>query len=108
MRDYNYRGHSAAQTIEAWPKVRSGEDKNIFPYNGEADVLFNSTLVYETSLLKKYALPLLEEITPDQPEYGEARRLLGFFRLFETIEDETDVPNNSILREFIGGSVFVE
>jgi len=108
VRDYNYRGHSAAQTIEAWPKVRSGEDKNIFPYNSEADVLFNSTLAYETSLLKKYALPLLEEITPDQPEYGEARRLIGFFRLFETIEDETDVPNNSILREFIGGSVFVE
>jgi len=108
VRDYNYRGHSAAATIDAWPKVRSGEDKNIFPYNGEADVLFNSTLVYETSLLKKYAEPLLEEITPDQPQYGEARRLLEFLRLFRTIEDEKDVPNNSILREFIGGSVFVE
>ena len=59
-------------------------------------------------LLKKYAEPLLEEITPDQPEYGEARRLLDFFRFFRTIENEKDVPNNSILREFIGGSVFVE
>ena len=108
VRDYKYRGHSAAATIDGWPKVRSGEDKNIFPYNGEADVLFNSTLVYETSLLKKYAEPLLKEIGPDQPQYGEARRLLYFLRLFRTIDDENDVPCNSILREFIGGSVFVE
>ena len=108
VRDYNFRGHSAAATIDSWPKVRSGEDKNIFPYNSAADVLFNSTLAYEIGLLKKYAEPLLEEITPDQPEYGEARRLLDFFRFFRTIENEKDVPNNSILREFIGGSVFVE
>ena len=108
VRDYKYRDHSAAATIDAWPKVRGGEDKNIFPYNGEADVLFNSTLAYEIGLLKKYAEPLLEEITPDQPEYGEARRLLDFFRFFRTIENEKDVPNNSIIREFIGGSVFVE
>ena len=108
VRDYKYRGHSAAATIDAWPKVRGGEDKNIFPYNSAADVLFNSTLAYETGLLKKYAEPLLEEITPDQPQYGEARRLLDFFKLFKTIEDDEDVPNNSILREFIGGSVFVE
>ena len=108
VRDFKYRGHSAAATIDAWPKVRSGEDKNIFPYNSEADVLFNSTLVYETSLLKKYAEPLLKDITSDMPQYGEARRLLYFLRLFRTIEDEKDVPNNSILREFIGGSVFVE
>ena len=108
VRDYRYRNHSAAQTIDSWPKVRGGEDTNIFPYNNEADVLFNSTLAYEIGLLKKYAEPLLEEITPDQPEYGEARRLLDFFRFFRTIENEKDVPNNSILREFIGGSVFVE
>ena len=108
VRDYNFRGHSAAATIDGWPKVRGGEDKNIFPYNSAADVLFNSTLAYEIGLLKKYAEPLLEEITPDQPEYGEARRLLDFFRFFRTIENEKDVPNNSILREFIGGSVFVE
>ncbi len=108
VRDFRYRGHSAAATIDSWPKVRSGEDTNIFPYNSEADVLFNSTLAYEIGLLKKYAEPLLEEITPDQPEYGEARRLLDFFRFFRTIENEKDVPNNSIIREFIGGSVFVE
>ena len=108
VRDYRYRNHSAAATIDGWPKVRSGEDTNIFPYNNEADVLFNSTLAYEIGLLKKYAEPLLEEITPYQPEYGEARRLLDFFRFFRTIENEKDVPNNSILREFIGGSVFVE
>ena len=108
VRDYRYRGHSAAATIDSWPKVRSGEDTNIFPYNNEADVLFNSTLAYEIGLLKKYAEPLLEEITPDMPEYGEARRLLDFFRFFRTIENEKDVPNNSIIREFIGGSVFVE
>ena len=108
VRDYRYRGHSAAATIDSWPKVRSGEDTNIFPYNSEADVLFNSTLAYEIGLLKKYAEPLLEEITPDQPQYGEARRLLDFFRFFRTIENEKDVPNNSIIREFIGGSVFVE
>ena len=108
VRDYRYRGHSAASTIDSWPKVRSGEDKNIFPFNNEADVLFNSTLAYEIGLLKKYAEPLLEEITPDQPEYGEARRILDFFRFFRTIENEKDVPNNSIIREFIGGSVFVE
>jgi len=108
VRDYRYRNHSAAATIDGWPKVRSGEDTNIFPYNNEADVLFNSTLAYEIGLLKKYAEPLLEEITPDQPEYGEARRLLDFFRFFRTIENEKDVPNNSIIREFIGGSVFVE
>ena len=108
VRDYRYRNHSAAATIDGWPKVRSGEDTIIFPYNNEADVLFNSTLAYEIGLLKKYAEPLLEEITPDQPEYGEARRLLDFFRFFRTIENEKDVPNNSIIREFIGGSVFVE
>ena len=70
VRDYKYRGNSAAQTIAQWPKVRAGEDKNIFPYNGEADVLFNSALVYELSVLKKYAEPLLEGVSPDQPEYS--------------------------------------
>lgn len=108
VRDYKYRGHSAAGTINDWPKVRAGEDKNIFPYNGEADVLFNSALAYETCILKKYALPLLEEIKPDEPEYSEAVRLKEFFRFFREIEDEDDVPNNSIIREFIGGSVFTE
>lgn len=108
VRDYKYRGHSAAATIALWPNVRAGEDKNIFPYNGEADVLFNSALVYELAVLKKYAEPLLKEVRPDQPEYSEAVRMLDFIRFFDVIEDENIIPNNSIMREFIGGSVFVE
>lgn len=108
VRDYKYRGHSAAETIAQWPKVRAGEDKNIFPYNGEADVLFNSALVYELSILKKYAMPLLEKVEPTQPEYSEAVRMLKFIKFFDVIEEEQYVPNNSIMREFIGGSIFVE
>ena len=108
VRDYKYRGHTAAGTINEWPKVRAGENLNIFPYSGEADVVFNSTLAYETCLLKKQAQPLLEEIKPEEPEYSEAQRLLEMLRFFTEIENENDVPNNSILREFIGGSVFVE
>ncbi|MBQ6400978.1 MAG: nucleoside kinase [Firmicutes bacterium] len=107
-RDYKYRGHSAASTIANWPKVRAGENKNIFPYNGEADVLFNSALEYEIPLLKKDVEPLLKEIGVDEPEHGEAIRILKFLEFFRTIEDESVVPNNSIIREFIGGSVFTE
>lgn len=106
VRDYNYRGHSAADTIANWPKVRAGENTNIFPYNSEADVLFNSVLEYEIPMLKKYAQPLLEAIGPDQPEYSEAVRILRFLEFFAVMEDETIIPNNSIIREFIGGSVF--
>lgn len=108
VRDYKFRGHSAAQTIALWPKVRSGEDVNIFPYNGRADVLFNSAMVYELSVLKKYAQPLLEAVGPEEEEYSEAVRMLKFIRFFDVIEEEQDIPNNSIMREFIGGSVFVE
>lgn len=108
VRDHLYRGHSAQETIASWPKVRKGEDKNIFPFNGEADVLFNSALTYELALLKKHAAPLLEKIDQSEPEYSDARRLLNFLHFFEVIEDETIIPNNSILREFIGGSIFAE
>lgn len=108
VRDYKYRGHTAAHTISQWPKVRAGEDKNIFPYNGQADVVFNSALVYELAVLKKYAEPLLEEVQPDQHEYSEAVRMLNFIKYFEAIEEEQYVPNNSIMREFIGGSIFME
>ncbi len=108
VRDYKFRGHSAAQTIAMWPKVRAGEDVNIFPYNGRADVLFNSALVYELSLLKKYAWPLLKAVRPDEEEYSEAVRMLKFIRFFDVIDEDVDIPNNSIMREFIGGSVFVE
>lgn len=108
VRDYKYRNKSAAATIEQWAQVRAGEDKNIFPFNGAADVVFNTALAYELAVLKKYAEPLLEEIKADQPEYCEAVRLLKFIRFFDIIEDEKAIPNNSILREFIGGSIFVE
>lgn len=108
VRDYKYRNKSAAATIEQWAQVRAGEDKNIFPFNGAADVVFNTALAYELAVLKKYAEPLLEEIKADRPEYCEAVRLLKFIRFFDIIEDEKAIPNNSILREFIGGSIFVE
>lgn len=108
VRDYKYRGYSAQNTIQSWPKVRAGEDKNIFPYSNEADVMFNSVHLYELCVLKKYALPLLEAIGPEEPEYSEAQRMRNFLRFFKTVDDDSAIVNNSILREFIGGSVFVD
>lgn len=108
VRDNQFRGYPAQRTIKMWKKVREGEDKNIFPYNGDADVLFNSVHLYELAVLKKYAQPLLSDISAEEPEYTEATRLLKFLRLFETMNDDRVIANNSILREFIGGSVFVE
>ena len=103
VRDHRTRGRSAATTIHDWPAVRHGEDDNIFPYNSEADAFFNSHFIYELAVLKKYAQPLLEEITPDLPEYPEAQRYLGYLKFFVSLEDETAIPCNSIIREFIGG-----
>lgn len=108
VRDHKYRGKSAAGTIAQWAQVRAGEDENIFPFNGEADVVFNTVHTYELAVIKKYAQPLLEEIKEDRPEYSEAQRLLELISGFDVIEDEKAIPNNSILREFIGGSIFVE
>lgn len=108
VRDNRYRGKNAAITISEWPKVRRGEDKNIFPFNGGADVMFNSALVYELCMLKKYAMPLLEEVKPGQREYSDALRLKQLLYFVEGVENDDVVPNNSILREFIGGSIFVE
>ena len=82
--------------------------RSCFTVKWEADVLFNSALTYELALLKKHAAPLLEEIGQSEPEYSDARRLLNFLHFFEVIEDESIIPNNSILREFIGGSIFAE
>ena len=107
VRDYRFRGHSANDTIKTWPKVRAGEDVNIFPYSGEADVLFNSYHVYEIAVLRKYAEPLLKEIKPEQAEYAEATRILQLLEFFRTIDEDSFIVNNSIIREFIGGSVFV-
>lgn len=108
VRDNLYRGHNAQSTIASWPKVRAGEDKNIFPYNDEADVFFNSYHVYEIAVLKKYAEPLLKQVTQEEPEYADAVRMLRFLRFFRTIEDDSVIVNNSIIREFIGGSIFVD
>ena len=80
---------------------------NIFPYNSEADVFFNSTCLYELAVLKKYAEPLLSAITEDMPEYEEAQRMLKFLSFFVSIEDDSVIANNSIIREFIGGSILV-
>ncbi len=105
VRDARTRGAGAKKTISMWPSVRRGEDENIFPYQGDADVVFNSALIYELSVLKQYAEPLLLGIRQGEPEYPEAKRLLKFLNYFQGI-DSNLVPNNSILREFIGGSYF--
>jgi len=106
VRDNNYRGHNAQRTIEMWPSVRRGEGRNIFPYQEEADVMFNSALIYELAVLKKHAEPLLEAIEETEPESVEAKRLLKFLSYFESIENDSLIPYSSILKEFIGGSGF--
>ena len=88
-----------------WTSVRKGEEKNIFPYQENADVMFNSALVYELALLKKKVVPLLEEIDDSKEEYPEASRLMNFLSFFKSIDDK-EIPPTSILREFIGGSSF--
>ena len=107
VRDVQTRGHDVVETIRRWPAVRKGEEKNIFPYQENADVMFNSSLVYELGVLKKYAEPLLKEVPVNTPEYLEAKRLLKFLSFFEPFECDT-IPPNSIIREFIGGSVFFD
>ena len=91
----------ALQTIKIWPSVRRGEEVNIFPFQEQADVMFNSALIYEMAVLRRYAEPLLAKITPEYPEYLEARRLTGFLRHFRMAPPDL-VPATSILREFIG------
>ena len=108
VRDYNFRGYSAKHTIMNWNSVRRGEKKNIFPYQEEADIIFNSACVYELAVLKKYAKPLLEEIESSDEAYIEANRLLKFLQYFIELEDTSDIPSTSILREFIGGSKIVD
>lgn len=105
VRDARTRGASAQKTINMWPSVRRGEERNIFPYQEEADVMFNSALIYELAVLKIYVEPLLFGISPDVPEYQEAKRLLKFLDYFVGIGSE-NVPTNSLLREFIGGGCF--
>lgn len=104
-RDYKFRGYSALQTLQNWYSVNRGERKYIFPFQETADVMFNSSIVYEIAALKPIVVPLLEKITNEYEVYSEARRLLALLKYFEDF-DTTYVPNNSILREFIGGSIF--
>lgn len=105
VRDARTRGNDARATITMWPSVRRGEEENIFPYQEEADVMFNSTLVYELPILKQFAEPLLFTIRPDDVCYPEAKRLLDFLDHFLGVTSE-NVPTNSLLREFIGHSCF--
>lgn len=105
VRDYKYRSYSAQATISRWASVRRGEDTHIFPYQEEADVMFNTALLYELSVLKQQAEPILLEVQPNQIEYAEARRLLKFFSYFKPIQ-ATEIPPTSIIREFLGGSSF--
>ncbi len=105
VRDARTRNTTARETIAMWPSVRRGEERNIFPFQEEADVMYNSALVYELAVLKQYAEPLLFGIPEDCPEYVEAHRLLKFLDYFLGIPTES-IPKNAILREFIGGSCF--
>ncbi|MBN2598003.1 nucleoside kinase [Labilibaculum sp.] len=105
VRDHKYRNYSAFDTISRWPSVRRGEEKNIFPYQEEADVMFNSALQYELGVLKRYAEPILKEVQPNQEEYSEANRLLKFFSYFLPIS-AVEIPPTSLMREFLGGSTF--
>lgn len=105
VRDHQHRATSAADTIKRWPSVRNGEERNIFPFQEEADVIFNSAHIYELAILKTYAEPLLYNIQKEEPEYGEARRLIKFLNYFLSVSSEF-VPEMSIIREFIGGGIY--
>lgn len=105
IRDYNYRGYSAQQTISRWPSVRRGENRNIFPFQENADAMFNTSLICEMGVLKKYAIPILLAVPENSVEFAEAYRLLKFLSYFKVIQEE-NIPGTSILREFVGGSKF--
>lgn len=107
VRDNQFRGYTAEHTLEMWPSVNRGEFKNIYTFQEEADAMFNSSLIYELSVLKKYAIPLLKEIDVKSPLYSEAKRLIAMLSYFEDIPDK-DIPSHSLLREFIGGSIFFD
>lgn len=105
IRDAKYRGYDAHETLARWNSVRKGEEKNIFPFQEEADVMFNSALLYELAVLKSHAEPLLRRVKPNEPEHSAAQRLLKFFSYFQSVEDE-EIPPTSLIREFLGGSSF--
>ena len=105
IRDYQYRGCSASDTIRRWPSVRAGENKWIFPYQENADVMLNTAMIYELAVLRTFVEPVLEMVREDSEEYAEAYRLRKFLRYFEPIKFDT-LPPTSLLREFLGGSSF--
>ena len=106
VRDNQFRGRPAEMTLNQWADVRYGEEKYIFPFQNDADIIFNTALIYEIGVLKKYAVPLLEAVTPDQGQaYTTAHRLLGLLLFVDSIDDSA-ISNNSIIREFVGGSIF--
>lgn len=105
VRDNQFRGYNAKRTLSAWSSITTGEEKNIFPYQEDADVMFNTSLIYEINALRNYALPLFEQITPEDEEYSEAKRLCKFLKYFEPIDTEY-IPRNSLLQEFLGNSIF--
>ncbi|MDD2714602.1 MAG: nucleoside kinase [Candidatus Wallbacteria bacterium] len=106
VRDQKYRGYTALDTLKRWQSVRKGEDQNIFPYQENADMMFNSSVIYEMAVLKKYAYPLLKQVPEAEDMFSEAKRLILLLEFFRELEDESDIPPTSILREFIGGSSF--
>lgn len=105
IRDYKFRNYSAIDTISRWQKVRAGEDKWIFPYQENANIMFNSAMIYELAAMRKFAEPILKQVPNDSAEYSEAYRLLNFLSYFHYIND-TELPPTSLLREFLGGSSF--
>lgn len=105
VRDFNYRGYSAEDTINRWASVHRGEEKWIFPFREKADIMFNSALIFELPVLKRYAMPILSQVPQNSPAYAEAHRLLKFLDYFNMIAD-SDIPSTSLLREFFGGSSF--
>ena len=106
VRDHQFRGTSPEETMDMWPSVRRGEEKYIFPFQEQADAMFNSALTYELAIMKKYAYPSLLAIPPESPNYTLARRLVKFLNYIESADVEDEIPLNSILREFIGGCTF--
>ncbi len=105
VRDYQFRGYSAKDTIDVWPKVNNGEVKNIFPFQESADSIFNTSLIYELGAFKNIAMKLLGEITPKDKQYAEAKRMMNMLKFFEPIPAEL-IPTNSLIKEFLGGGDF--
>ena len=105
VRDYQFRGYSAKDTIDVWPKVNNGEVKNIFPFQESADSIFNTSLIYELGAFKNIAMKLLNEITPKDEQYAEAKRIMDMLKFFEPIPAEL-IPTNSLIKEFLGGGDF--